>query len=116
MKYTSTNIENTKACKKPTKSSKNTTTNGNKSGIFIKDIVALTINPKSTIPAKIFQNNLSDNERTLDISPTSSMSPKNNPMMMSNIFQMKDQTPVTLCTMPSPYILHIFLYNGIRLF
>ena len=96
------NIENTKACKKPTKSSKTTTTNGSKNGIFINAIVALTINPKSTIPAKIFQNNLSDNDNTLDNSQTNSISPKNNPIMISNIFPINDHTPVTLCTIPSP--------------
>gem|GEM_PF-6381252 len=48
---------------------------------------------------------------TLAISPTNSISHMNSPMMISNIFQINEPTPVTLCTMPSPlYQIYFCIY------
>jgi len=102
LKYINTSIANTKACKKPTKSSIVTTINGIKNGTFIKAIVPTTISVKRTAHANIFQNSLRVNDSILVISPTNSSKPINNHSNMSKSF-MGNLYHLSILTIHTPF-------------
>ena len=68
----------------------------------MNSMVAVTMSHNNTIPARIFQKSLSDNESILASSHTNSIIPMNTPIMISNIFPMNDPMLSTFGTIPIP--------------
>jgi hypothetical protein len=108
LKYINTNSANTKACKKLTRSSIATTTNGAKNGTFIAVMAAPTIKISSTTHANIFQNNLSVNDKTFVNSQINSRNQINKPSNISRILTINHKGNFQICSglpqaIPKPF-------------
>jgi len=75
---------------------------GNPNGTLSIAILALTISPRSTIPANIFQKSLSERESILDTSPAISITPRKRPITISNILAINVTRELTSGTIPIP--------------